>query len=417
MNAARELLAVARMLLSRTRKLDERSNVEREVKDAIRDGDTLEFIYTKKDGSKKKREITPIQMFRMKGRPAVKGVEVSDRSGREKVFYLDMVGDTAGPSVQEPAKPKGPKPEELWDKGKPYDMTPKVDGFILQSKNEVTVSEVKPENNYQRPTVTISSKYGDFTVMAPQGRAPRMSERASTTEYFQRSRRKTWESREGQIYVYGSWGKIAVGGMYEGTRVSDGQLISKKGSIIVVVDKGDSAKAIKGHQRSLQIAEREMQKEHRAREADVAQAVRFLDGQDPEIVKGFFGNVGGAVSLRYFKKGFESYLDSFSGRKLLMTKLPGEVREYVKGMGNNVVGELLNAIETGEKKLVKLWTKNKPSRFDYYYNALVLSVNYVEDKPDYGISNTVKSVNRLNEDGVVFGLIDMSYVIPDTRGT
>ena len=94
-----------------------------------------------------------------------------------------------------------------------------------------------------------------------------------------------------------------------------------------------------------------------------------------------------------------------------------EVREYVKGMGNNVVGELLKAIETGEKKLVKLWTKNKPSRFDYYYNALVLSVNYVEDKPDYGISNTVKSVNRLNEDGVVFGLIDMSYVIPDTRGT
>jgi hypothetical protein len=95
-DVARELLAVARELLARTLKVDEKDNLEREFKKALRDGVPVEFEYTKKDGSKKKREVTPVAVFKMKGRMAVKGVEVSDRSGREKVFYLDMIGDVGG---------------------------------------------------------------------------------------------------------------------------------------------------------------------------------------------------------------------------------------------------------------------------------------------------------------------------------
>lgn len=105
MNVVREILAVARSLAARTRKVDERDNLESEFKEAIRDGDTVEFVYTKKDGSQKRREITPNQVFRMKGRPAVKGVEVNDRRGIEKLFYLDMIGDVAQQEDE-------PEPEE-----------------------------------------------------------------------------------------------------------------------------------------------------------------------------------------------------------------------------------------------------------------------------------------------------------------
>ena len=93
MKEVQELLDIARSLIAGTRRVDEKDNLEREFQQALRDGDTVEFEYTKKDGSKKKREVTPTALFRMKGKPAVKGIEVNDRSGREKVFYLDMIGE------------------------------------------------------------------------------------------------------------------------------------------------------------------------------------------------------------------------------------------------------------------------------------------------------------------------------------
>lgn len=93
MNITAEILRIARSLISR--KVNERDNLEREFKDAIKDGDTVEFEYTKKDGSKKKREIVPVQVFKMKGRWAVKGYETKDSRKIQKLFYLDMIGDVS----------------------------------------------------------------------------------------------------------------------------------------------------------------------------------------------------------------------------------------------------------------------------------------------------------------------------------
>jgi len=81
------------LILARSVSVDEKDNLEREFKNAIKNGDTVKFEYTKKDGSTKAREITPTQLIKMRGRDAVKGVEVNDRRQIEKMFYLDMIGE------------------------------------------------------------------------------------------------------------------------------------------------------------------------------------------------------------------------------------------------------------------------------------------------------------------------------------
>lgn len=100
MNISKSLIRLARLVVAKTVKVNERSNLEREFANAIRNGDTVEFEYTKKDGSKKKREIVPVQVFKMRGKPVVKGYEVRDPRQVEKVFYLNMIGD-----IQEEEKP------------------------------------------------------------------------------------------------------------------------------------------------------------------------------------------------------------------------------------------------------------------------------------------------------------------------
>lgn len=96
-----ELVRVATELLT------EKSDLEREVKEAIRKGEPVRFEYTKQDGSKKVREVMPQAVFPVKGRMTMKGYEVSDPAKTSKMFYLDMIGD-----VDKGAAPSAPVPEE-----------------------------------------------------------------------------------------------------------------------------------------------------------------------------------------------------------------------------------------------------------------------------------------------------------------
>lgn len=96
---AKELLKLARTIV-----VDERDNLVRVFKSAIGNGDTVKFLYTKKDGSQKTREIEPTNLTKIRGRDVVKGIEVNDRRQIEKMFYLDMIGNVgeseeAGPIV------------------------------------------------------------------------------------------------------------------------------------------------------------------------------------------------------------------------------------------------------------------------------------------------------------------------------
>jgi len=102
MNEAQEILKLAKAVLSRSLYIDENNTLEI-VDKAIRDGDTLKFKYTKKDGTTKMREITPNSVTKVRGRWVIKGVEVGDRRRIEKMFYYDMIGNRE--DEQEQASP------------------------------------------------------------------------------------------------------------------------------------------------------------------------------------------------------------------------------------------------------------------------------------------------------------------------
>jgi len=111
---AKMILVVARSFMAR--ELDERDNLEREFKQLLRSGESASFLYTKKDGSRKRRDIIPESLFKMKGRWAVKGPEVGDT--RSKIWYLDMIGkNPPGAQVQEaqPEPKKRLSPNDMLD--------------------------------------------------------------------------------------------------------------------------------------------------------------------------------------------------------------------------------------------------------------------------------------------------------------
>lgn len=124
MNISRELIAVVRELIA-VKRLDENDNLEREMKKAIKDGDVVEFEYTKKDGSKKKRQLTPSAFMKVKGRDAIKGIEVNDRRGFPKMFYLDMIGNADSES-QAPKMKSEPKLSDKEKLQKLHDAIPNL---------------------------------------------------------------------------------------------------------------------------------------------------------------------------------------------------------------------------------------------------------------------------------------------------
>lgn len=100
MNEVRDILNLAKVVLSRALYIDENDTLEI-VKKAIRDGDTLKFKYTKKDGTTKMREVIPTSISKVRGRVVIKGIEVGDRRGIEKMFYFDMIGNLGEESTDE----------------------------------------------------------------------------------------------------------------------------------------------------------------------------------------------------------------------------------------------------------------------------------------------------------------------------
>jgi hypothetical protein len=96
---ASELVKLARELVGREVKLDERDDLMREMKRLIGTGDFAIFDYRKTNGSVSKRKVEPVEVFKAKGRPAMKAIDSKD--GIEKFFYLDMIGE----EQQEQPKP------------------------------------------------------------------------------------------------------------------------------------------------------------------------------------------------------------------------------------------------------------------------------------------------------------------------
>jgi len=117
---------IARLLSARVIKLKDGDDFEREFKKIIDKGDTAEFMYTKKDGSRRKVKLEPASMFKMRGKWAVKGRDLDRKADR--MYYLDMIGESekeSSPAAKPKSKPRSkPRPKKTKPKTIQLDRAP-----------------------------------------------------------------------------------------------------------------------------------------------------------------------------------------------------------------------------------------------------------------------------------------------------
>jgi len=417
-----ELLRIAKVLSAGVRKVDEKDNLEREFKEAIKDGDTVQFEYTKKDGSKSKRELVPLQVFPMKGEMAVKGYEANDARKVEKVFYLNMIGDVKKEETKEELNKKPTSEiQDMYEKGKvwKYDShTPVKEVWTDKSSSNAGVT-FEDLDEIRTPMVTfIHPPTGWGITKAYSDEVEVDVDAFYKGGEIRRERKKFW--------IYQEHGFLTSGGF---------KLRLYKGQLVGAGYPYKSFYMLSAAQTSKFISEVESVFADAIRKAenDLSDLVKYLNNDvgdylktlDPDLLNAWLKEINGEINLQHqtfdrrtakqnilenrVRFPFEGFVFHMDRAQKLMAIVPDKLKKMADSMSDSGKSKFLSVLEGESPSAYSLGIDGKTVGIP---DADSVSIN---EKPD-SIGESSRGSMSIDGNTYYFG---KSKVVPDwvTRGT